>query len=245
MLKKNIKENILSAFLYSDHNYELASTLGNFTNTYGINLFYITDLKEFFIKDRDFDFSILFIDDFTVKVSKDLIDFITVKYEDSGLNIVYLCDGKLEDDSVVDNNKVHQVDISNNFYTQLINLLPQFKENNLHKKTKPINKEWSSIVSDYLFSLKLSPKHTGFSYLKDAIMYCLAENGKIGNLNKSIYTYIAAKYNTTSYNIERNIRLAIDWAWNVDDEMKGSFENKPSNKEFIAVLVNKIYDKID
>ena len=59
MLKKNIKENTLSAFLYSDHNYELASTLGNFTNTYGINLFYITDLKEFFIKDRDFDFMLV------------------------------------------------------------------------------------------------------------------------------------------------------------------------------------------
>ena len=241
----NSNTNTISAFLYSNRNFELASSLRTFANNYDISLFYITDLKEFFIKDTALDYSVLFIDNFTVKVSRDLIDFITVKYQGSALNIVYLCDGYLDDEGVVDNDKVHKVNINVNFYSQLIELLPKFKENNLHKKIKPIHKEWSTIAYDYLVSLKLAPKHIGFSYLKDAFIYCLAENGKIGNLNKGIYAYLSAKYGTTISNIERNIRLAIDWAWKTNRDISLEFDTKPSNKEFIAVSVNKIYNGID
>ena len=240
-----MNKNTLTAFLYSNKNLEIATNLKNFCSSYDMGLFYITDLKEYFIKESNFEHSVLFIDNFTTTVSKDLIDFLTVKTQTRLAAVIYLCDGELKDETIIDNDKVFKINVKDAFYSKLLEVVAKLKERCVDRKVKDYNKEWASIVYDYLLNSNLSPKHAGFSYLKDAIIFCLAENGRVGNLNKGAYTYLSEKYDTTIFNIERNIRLAIDSAWKGQTSKTREFVKKPSNKEFIAVGVNVIYNEID
>lgn len=240
----HMRKNNIGAFLYSDRNQELAATLKTFCNNYNVCLFYITDLKEFFIKAEGFENAVLFIDNYTIKVSADLLTYITVKQKETLYSIIYLCDGKIDDENIVDNEKIFKVNVEKNFYSQMVEIIGKMRQTRQTFKVKNLTKEWATLAYDYLVNLNLSPKHAGFSYLKDTIIYCLSEDGKVGNLNKGIYNYLSAKYNTTVFNIERNIRLAIESAWKNNNFHILNFKNRPSNKEFIAVVVNKIYNGI-
>ena len=233
----------LCAFLYSNKNYELSSSLSSFCNSQNINLLYMTELKELFIKDEDFDNTILFIDCFTCRVSKDLIEFITVKHTRNVLKVIYICDDTCYEEDCIDNQNVFRVDFRQDFYDQLNRLISKFRKEDFCVKRK-CDKDLSKMVYDFLIELQVSPKYVGFRYLKDAILYCLAENSKVGNFARDLYVYLSQKHNTTVHNIERNIRMVIDKSWALCDDKNLLFRNKPTNKEFIAVLVNSIYNQI-
>lgn len=68
-------------------------------------------------------------------------------------------------------------------------------------------------------------------------------------ITKLLYPTIAKKYKTTSSSVERAIRHAIEVAWGrgkieVLDEMFGytvsAGKGKPTNSEFIALIVDKL-----
>lgn len=72
---------------------------------------------------------------------------------------------------------------------------------------------------------------------------------QLSAVTKILYPAIAKKYHTTSSRVERAIRHAIEVAWNrgnmdILDSMFGYTINvgkgKPTNSEFIALIVDKI-----
>jgi hypothetical protein len=174
-----------------------------------------------------------------------MVDLIVNSHDDSSTTlVVFLCDEEKRYDGIIDNERSFKVDYTN-FTVQMTELAGKINVKMLESTKYTSSKSLTQKVSSFLISLKISPKHLGFTYLKDAIVYCLANRGVVGNLQSDVYLSISAKYETSVYSIERSIRIAIDHAWKIKKEDMFSLSKKPSNKEFIAIVVNMlVYDQM-
>lgn len=104
-------------------------------------------------------------------------------------------------------------------------------------------------VSEYMLMLGVQPHLMGYKYLKYCIVYCVEKYSGGVIATKSVYKDIAQMLGVNVKNLERDMRHAIDVAWsrgsmyaqntafgNTLSEERG----KPTNKEFIALLTEKI-----
>lgn len=104
-------------------------------------------------------------------------------------------------------------------------------------------------VTDMIHEIGVPAHIKGYQYLREAIMMSVKEPDMLGSITKVLYPTIAKKYQTTSSRVERAIRHAIEVAWNRGkmetlDNLFGYTINtgkgKPTNSEFIALIVDKI-----
>lgn len=104
-------------------------------------------------------------------------------------------------------------------------------------------------IDDLLHEIGFSSHIKGYLYLKEALN--IIKCNKVSNikLTKDIYPFIASKYETTSINVERSIRHAIETSFNKGniDTINNLFKNsinynksRPSNLEFIMTIYNLI-----
>ena len=94
------------------------------------------------------------------------------------------------------------------------------------------------------------PAHLkGYHYLRKAILLGLEDHYNIEHVTKVLYPRIAEEYATTSPRVERAIRHAIEVAWDRGDVSAlnnyfgytvSSRRGKPTNSEFIALIVDSI-----
>ena len=94
------------------------------------------------------------------------------------------------------------------------------------------------------------PAHIkGYHYIRTAIEMSVKDMRMLESIKKLLYPEIAKCYKTTASRVERAIRHAIEIAWsrgNVEkvEEVFGYTVNfakgKPTNSEFIALVVDKI-----
>lgn len=120
----------------------------------------------------------------------------------------------------------------------LENVMVEKKEHDLEKD-----------VTDIIHEIGVPAHIKGYQYLREAIMLSVEDNEMLSAVTKILYPAIAKKYHTTSSRVERAIRHAIEVAWNrgnmdILDSMFGYTINvgkgKPTNSEFIALIVDKI-----
>lgn len=120
----------------------------------------------------------------------------------------------------------------------LENIIVEKKEHDLEKD-----------VTDIIHEIGVPAHIKGYQYLREAIMLSVEDNEMLSAVTKILYPAIAKKYHTTSSRVERAIRHAIEVAWNrgnmdILDSMFGYTINvgkgKPTNSEFIALIVDKI-----
>lgn len=104
-------------------------------------------------------------------------------------------------------------------------------------------------VTDIIHEIGVPAHIKGYQYLREAIMMSVEDGEMLSAVTKLLYPEIAKKYHTTSSRVERAIRHAIEVAWNrgnMDtlDSMFGYTINvgkgKPTNSEFIALIVDKM-----
>lgn len=98
------------------------------------------------------------------------------------------------------------------------------------------------------------PAHiNGYNYIREAIILCLGDGELLQKVTKRLYPELGEVFQTTSSRVERGIRHAIEVAWdrgNVEILNKyfgytiSSRKGKPSNSEFIAMIVDTIYLEI-
>ncbi|MEE1258326.1 MAG: sporulation transcription factor Spo0A [Lachnospiraceae bacterium] len=114
-----------------------------------------------------------------------------------------------------------------------------------NKTTHDLEKD----VTDIIHEIGVPAHIKGYQYLREAIMVSVEDREMLSAVTKILYPEIAKKYHTTSSRVERAIRHAIEVAWNrgnMDtlDSMFGYTINvgkgKPTNSEFIALIVDKI-----
>ena len=94
------------------------------------------------------------------------------------------------------------------------------------------------------------PAHIkGYQYIRDSILLSLQDSNMLNYITKYLYPSVAKKYKTTSSCVERAIRHAIGVAWErgnqeVIQQLYGysqqSKHARPTNSEFLAVLVDKL-----
>jgi len=104
-------------------------------------------------------------------------------------------------------------------------------------------------ISDLLKSVGIPVNIKGFRYLRNAIEIVASDFSNIDKVTKNLYMKVANNFDSTPTRVERDIRHAIEVAYNrgnpqllndifgyTIDEDKG----KPTNSEFIAMLADKI-----
>lgn len=104
-------------------------------------------------------------------------------------------------------------------------------------------------VTKLLHEIGIPAHMLGHDYLRYAILIVLEEPQKIRNITKEVYPEIANKYHTSIGSVEKGIRNTIETTWNRVHheclyEVFGNTidirKNKPSNKEFIATIVDRL-----
>ena len=113
-----------------------------------------------------------------------------------------------------------------------------------------INKDTDvhSVVTMMLSRLSVSPKYTGYNYIREAVK--LAADGEYtAGITKWIYPTVARRYKTTSAAVERSIRTAIKRSWAQSStgarlELFGTYAVSPdwlpTNSEFIYILADRL-----
>lgn len=98
------------------------------------------------------------------------------------------------------------------------------------------------------------PVHTlGYKYLQSAIQYLLEQKTDVFSITKTIYPYIAGKYETSSSCVDKAMRHSINLAYQDNRHMLSYFlsqmnyhdsKARPSNSEFINLTLEKIKQEI-
>ena len=99
-----------------------------------------------------------------------------------------------------------------------------------------------------LYDLALAPSYKGYKYLKAAITMLCDNELDYESITKDLYPAVAKKFDTTSQNVEKNIRFAIRKIYEFNtpenlEELLGrspAMSSKPSNVKFIACCAEKI-----
>lgn len=107
----------------------------------------------------------------------------------------------------------------------------------------------ASRVSSVLLALGIRPKLRGFACLREAVLLSAREEHQ--SVTKVLYPEVAKRCGGRGTHVERNIRSAIDAAWNKRDEniwrmyftpdSQGNVE-RPTNAAFISRLADSIRD---
>ncbi len=132
---------------------------------------------------------------------------------------------------------------SNNDSTQIetvriINQLIQQNENAFESK-----------VSYALRELGVPNHINGNEYLKSAIIKVIKSPELVKNMTTVLYPTIAKEYNTTWQRVDRDIRYAIEIAWNKGDEdslssylgcSRKDEKGKPKNRKFIRSIASQL-----
>lgn len=102
-------------------------------------------------------------------------------------------------------------------------------------------------VSNILTTLGISTKHSGYRYLRDAILLVLESS--MSSVTKEIYPTVGLPTGHSGDNVERAIRTAVEKAWKKrDDKIWMRFFQpdasgtvpKPSNAVFITQLADRL-----
>ena len=106
------------------------------------------------------------------------------------------------------------------------------------------------IVYKALDDLCFTANYIGTAYIRKSLTgLCMREIKRTDSMCKTVYPYIAMKFNVSSASVERSIRTAIKRCWNSSDESVRveyfgfAFLNNrdiPTNREFMMILADKL-----
>ena len=121
--------------------------------------------------------------------------------------------------------------------------------NNLKSNSARYHEESDVIITGIIQQLCVPAHLKGYNYLRRAIKLCVETPALANTITKELYPDIATNYSVTSESVERNIRTAIELAWQRgnDDVFSKYFgynkqmrKSRPTNAEFIARISDEI-----
>lgn len=96
-----------------------------------------------------------------------------------------------------------------------------------------------------LLGLGISPKHTGYLYLKTVLNYLFVKN-TLKYTIKECYEMVSAIYRVSTASVERAIRSAINYAWDNfgkntwNKKLQATFTRKPTARTLINTIVERV-----
>ncbi|MGN0298052.1 MAG: sporulation transcription factor Spo0A [Lachnospiraceae bacterium] len=114
------------------------------------------------------------------------------------------------------------------------------------------NSDIETVLTNYMHQLGIPAHIKGYQYLRIGIILALNDRSLLEAVTKELYPEIAKKTNSTASRVERAIRHAIEVAWNRGDIKAqehifgytiNTLKGKPTNSEFIAMMVDTLYER--
>ena len=141
-------------------------------------------------------------------------------------------------------------------YDEIIDNLEALEENikyiRLSEKNLNFEMDNKTIIYNCLIDLGFKFRSRGIKYLMEAINYNMVHDCKPCNFHNTIYLSMSKDVNTSVNNIVRCIQSSIDTVWSKKQFIKenivkydidlNEFEKKPTPKEFICYIANKLYN---
>ncbi len=245
----------LTAILYSKKNYDLAYKVHNICKEFSINLITALDFVELTIKSLELEPQIIFCDCETIDFSSSILNAFLEKQEYKTKKIIFLGDERSTaglKSIVCKNLMISKISELSSIITDMQSEL-NFESISTRLKDEAY-KNLDIEISKLLVDLGFSMKYSGCAYLKLGIKNVIANKGILHSLSSNEYPIIAANFKTTSANVERNIRNAIEKAW------KGFGKNywhkvfyskcledgkKPTNREFIYMCIENLMPQFE
>lgn len=160
---------------------------------------------------------------------------------------------------IIDNIRLDCYNLAASNY-QIFNVIPKnYKINELIISLKEIKNKQEKYnfhkisiydkVAEILKKLGIAPDKNGFHYLRKAIYECYMEPSLLTSITKEIYPMLAESFSKKESCIERSIRSAIETGWDrgnyeYSNELFSNcvdyYKTKPTNGEFIAIIVDKL-----
>ena len=94
------------------------------------------------------------------------------------------------------------------------------------------------------------PVHTlGYKYFDCAINYLIDEKSDVFSITKSVYPYVASKYDTSSSCVDKAMRHSLSLAFHQNPTLLSCFlehmnykdvQSKPSNSEYISLILTRL-----
>lgn len=105
-------------------------------------------------------------------------------------------------------------------------------------------------INTLLTNLGITSNYNGFYYISQALFLTSTGMENLLLITKRLYPHVARLHNTSSKNVERNIRHAIDIAWKSNPELVcqlagRNITQRPTSGEFLAILTNSLLDSED
>lgn len=100
-----------------------------------------------------------------------------------------------------------------------------------------------------LEAMGFSRDRKGCVYLQEGIRFMARTDKAEISMSKDVYPYLADKYHTSAYNVERNIRVAIERVWTNQEVAKlqelygeswGYRSGRPANSKFMRTIMRKV-----
>ena len=105
------------------------------------------------------------------------------------------------------------------------------------------------VITDVLHKLGVPSNLKGYEYIREGIELIISRGGEVLPITKELYPSIAKRYKTTWTRVERNIRSAIECAYNRGDlnlietyfGMSVDFnKSRPTNYQFLATIADRL-----
>ena len=108
--------------------------------------------------------------------------------------------------------------------------------------TVPMQNELSLHIAQFLNSLHVPPHLKGYRYLIEAVVLTIEDRSSADAVTKELYPIIAKKHHVKWESVERNIRNAVELAWQRSGEYFPGFtaKTRPANREFIITVADRI-----
>lgn len=244
----------LTAVLYSKRNYDAEYKIHKICQSFSINLVTVLDFVELTIKSISLKPKIIFCDCSTVNFSSSNIMAFMQKEEFKNTKIIFL--GNLEQTKAYKNFVNENISIAE--ITDLPCIIDDLQSKLLYEEFTDVRKTeaesgLSMAIYKLLSSIGFSSKHTGYAFLRECIKNVVLNNGVVHSLITEQYPYVAVTFRTSITNVERNIRNAIECAWNscgseiwykVFYSKSLQMGKKPTNREFIYMCSEIISSQI-
>jgi hypothetical protein len=210
-----------------------------------VSVINVIDASELIRYLHEVNICLVFIDCTTVNVNDAFMNYLQ-SYKGCGDPIIIYIDNEKNFNNYKNLNERKYVFSNVNIIDQLRKIHYKLSCSNLSYKQINYNiTEIYSYLTNYLINIGFAPKHSGFTFIKQAIDLSLKNDGQIGSLSREIYPKIATNNKTLPQNVERNIRNAIECACKTSDFSSDPikhlmYKNKISNRAFLCYLLDKV-----
>lgn len=123
----------------------------------------------------------------------------------------------------------------------------------VYNETLDYDIELEKRITKILKHINMPANITGYYMVREAGLRVVKEPQLISDVNKVMYSDIGEKFSTSYKNVERGIGRAIKKVWNKENsaELYAYFgystkiKDRPTNREFIGMLADKIRFDMD